>query len=115
MIDAAELKRRLDAGRDVLVLDVRGGDEYTGELGHIHGSVNIPLAALQQRLDELGDRLAQPVAIVCRTDRRSAKAAALLARKGFSDVHVVRGGMMKWNEAGLPVEGAAPPATEPAT
>ena len=115
MIDAAELKRRLDAGGDVLVLDVRGGDEYTGELGHIHGSVNIPLAALQQRLDELGDRLAQPVAIVCRTDRRSAKAAALLARKGFSDVHVVRGGMMKWNEAGLPVEGAAPPATEPAT
>jgi rhodanese-related sulfurtransferase len=33
----------------------------------------------------------------------SAKAALLLTEEGFADVHVVRGGMTKWNEAGLPV------------
>ena len=58
---------------------------------------------LQQRMDEIGDYLGQPVAIVCRTDKRSAKAAVLLAKSGFTDVHVVRGGMTKWLEAGLPV------------
>jgi rhodanese-related sulfurtransferase len=37
------------------------------------------------------------VAIVCRTDKRSAKAAQLLVRAGFSSVHVVRGSMEQWN------------------
>jgi rhodanese-related sulfurtransferase len=43
------------------------------------------------------------VAIVCRTDKHSAKAALLLTEEGFADVHIVRGGMTKWLDAGLPV------------
>ena len=58
----------------------------------------------RERMAELGDYLERPVAIVCRTDRMSAKAALLLTEEGFADVHVVRGGMTKWNEAGLPVK-----------
>ncbi len=103
MLAFEDFRRRLDANKDLLVLDVRPAEAFSGELGHIDGAVNIPLEDLQRRMEELGDYLERPVAIVCRTDRMSAKAALLLTEEGFADVHVVRGGMTKWNEAGLPV------------
>jgi len=103
MIETQEFRRRRETEKNLLVLDVRTVDDYTGEQGHIEGAVNIPVEELPRRLDEIGDFLEQPVAIVCRTDKRSAKAALLLSEQGFADVHVVRGGMTKWLEAGLPV------------
>jgi uncharacterized membrane protein YdjX (TVP38/TMEM64 family)/rhodanese-related sulfurtransferase len=104
MMGTEEFRRRLDSEEDLLVLDVRSAEDFGGEQGHIEGAVNIPVEELQQRMVEIGDYLEQPVAIVCRTDRRSAKAALLLTEEGFADVHVVRGGMTKWLEAGLPVD-----------
>jgi uncharacterized membrane protein YdjX (TVP38/TMEM64 family)/rhodanese-related sulfurtransferase len=103
MLEFEDFKRRFDAANGLLVLDVRPTDAFTGEQGHIDGAVNIPLEELPKSMAELGDYLERPVAIVCRTDRMSAKAALLLTEEGFADVHVVRGGMTKWNEAGLPV------------
>ncbi len=103
MIDTETFKRMRDTRKDLLVLDVRTADDFVGEQGHIEGAINIPVEELEQRMDELGDYLEHPVAIVCRTDKRSAKAELLLAEEGFADVHVVRGGMTKWREAGLPV------------
>ena len=103
MIDTEEFRRRFDVEKDLLVLDVRTSEDFVGEQGHIDGAVNIPVEELQQRMAELGDHLEHPVAIVCRTDKRSVKAALLLTEEGFADVHVVRGGMTKWIEAGLPV------------
>jgi len=41
--------------------------------------------------------------IICRTDRRSEKAAQILAKHGFSDVHVVKQGMTDWNEKKFPI------------
>ncbi|HDP89456.1 MAG TPA: sulfurtransferase [Thioalkalivibrio sp.] len=103
-LDIAALRARLDAGDDLLVLDVRTPEEFTGELGHIQGARNLPLDAVATSSSELADWQERPVLLVCRTDRRSAKAAQILARKGFADVHVVAGGMEAWNAAGLPVE-----------
>ena len=103
MIDMETFRQLRDTEKDLLVLDVRTADDFVGEQGHIDGAVNIPVEELQTRMDELGDFLEHPVAIVCRTDKRSAKAELLLAEEGFADVHVVRGGMTKWIEAGLPV------------
>ncbi|MEA2093796.1 MAG: VTT domain-containing protein [Pseudomonadota bacterium] len=103
MMNTDDFRRRLNTDKDLLVLDVRTPEDFIGEQGHIVGAVNIPVEELQQRMAELGDYLEQTVAIVCRTDKRSAKAALLLTEEGFADVHVVRGGMTKWTKAGLPV------------
>ena len=103
MIDIPELRQRIDTEKKLLVLDVRTPEDFVGEQGHIEEAVNIPVEDLQQRVDEIGNYLEQPVAIVCRTDKKSAKAALLLTEEGFADVHIVRGGMTKWIEAGLPV------------
>ena len=104
MLDVEELKRRLDAGEDLLVMDVRTAADFVGEQGHLPVARNMPLEELADRADELGADPERTIAIVCRTDRRSAKAAALLTRRGFADVHVVRGGMTAWLEHGWPAE-----------
>jgi rhodanese-related sulfurtransferase len=98
------LNGRLEKGEPLLLLDVRSEADYRGELGHIAGSRNIPLEALDARLTELSAYLEQPVALICTTDRRSKKAAQLLAGQGFSDLHVVVGGMTEWTKAALPVQ-----------
>ena len=101
-IDIPELKRRID-NNGTLVLDVRTAEDFVGEQGYIDSAVNIAVEELPDRMDELTDYIERPIAIVCRTDKRSAKAALLLTEQGFHDVHVVRGGMTKWIEAGLPI------------
>ena len=104
MLSVEDLKQHLDKGEDVLVLDVRIAADYVDEQGHIAGSANIPVEDLTTRLDELSDRIERPILIVCRTDRRSAKAEQILAAHGYADVHVVQNGMTAWNEAGYAVE-----------
>lgn len=97
------LKQKLDNNEDILVLDVRSAEDFVGEQGHIPNAMNIAVEQLPSRIEALSDRLEKPIAIVCRTDRRSAKAAQILARNGFADVHVVRQGMTAWNEAKYPI------------
>jgi rhodanese-related sulfurtransferase len=107
MLPVGTLKQRLDAGDDLLVLDVRTPADFVGEQGHLAEAVSIPLETLPERLDELGADLERPIALICRTDRRSAKAAALLARRGFGQVQVVQGGMTAWLANGWAVGDAA--------
>jgi uncharacterized membrane protein YdjX (TVP38/TMEM64 family)/rhodanese-related sulfurtransferase len=102
-IEVGELLRRLDGAKSIAVVDVRGPDEFAGALGHIPDARNVPLAELPRRIEDLGRLTETPVVLVCRTDKRSASAAALLCAAGFRDVVVLRGGMVRWNEAGLPV------------
>jgi uncharacterized membrane protein YdjX (TVP38/TMEM64 family)/rhodanese-related sulfurtransferase len=106
MLSITELKQRLDSGADALLLDVRTGADFVGEQGHIAGATNIALEELSARLEDISDYQERPVYIVCRTDKRSAKAALLLAERGFADVHVARGGMTDWIRNGYPVSRA---------
>jgi uncharacterized membrane protein YdjX (TVP38/TMEM64 family) len=105
MLPVEGLKRRLDAGdQDLLVLDVRTPEDFVGDQGHLADAVNIPLEHLPDQIEALGSDLERPIALICRTDRRSAKAAALLAGRGFAQVQVIQGGMTAWRAHGWPVE-----------
>jgi uncharacterized membrane protein YdjX (TVP38/TMEM64 family)/rhodanese-related sulfurtransferase len=106
MLEVLDLKLELDAGEDVLLLDVRTAAEFTGDLGHIAQARNVPLEELPERLVELEGRKRRPVRLICRTDRRSAQAARLLAEAGFSDAQVIRGGMTAWRAHGWAVVSA---------
>ena len=103
MLGVDELKQQLETGADLLVLDVRTAADFDGEQGHLTAARNLPLEELPPRLGELEPYLERPIALVCRTDRRSAAAANILAKAGFADVHVVRGGMTDWLKNGWPV------------
>lgn len=102
-IDARAFRRRLERGAPPAILDVRGADEYRGELGHIPGALNIPLADLPQAFSQIEPLKEADIVVVCRTDKRSAKAADLLRGAGFRGIGVLQGGMEQWNRYGFPV------------
>jgi uncharacterized membrane protein YdjX (TVP38/TMEM64 family)/rhodanese-related sulfurtransferase len=104
MLSIPSLKQRLDANDDILLLDVRTPEDYSGEQGHIAGSLLLPLEQLEQRIDEISDYYEKTIVTICRTDRKSAKAAQLLVKKGFADVHVAKMGMTDWIKNEYPVE-----------
>ena len=104
-IEASDLADRLKRDPAPIVVDVRGLDEFGGELGHLRGARNIPLADLPGRLAELSRYQEHELALVCRTQVRSATAAAALTDAGFRKVTVLRGGMVEWNRRQLPLEG----------
>lgn len=103
MLSVDALKRQLDDGDGVLVLDVRPAADFNGDWGHIPGARSVPLEELSARLAEFESDRHRPVRMVCRTDRRSAQAAPMLARAGFVDARVIQSGMTAWRAKGWPV------------
>jgi glyoxylase-like metal-dependent hydrolase (beta-lactamase superfamily II)/rhodanese-related sulfurtransferase len=97
-----ELHERWEADRDAIqVLDVRELDEW--DRGHIPGSLHMPYHDIHLLPDGIdSDR---PVAAICGSGQRSAVAASLIQRFGASGViHVVDGGVPRWEREGWPIE-----------
>jgi adenylyltransferase/sulfurtransferase len=86
-----ELKRRLDAGDDLFVLDVREPHEY--QICNINGYL-IPLGDLPKRVNELDS--SREIVAHCRSGVRSGKAVAFLRQAGFKKVHNLAGGILAW-------------------
>jgi sterol desaturase/sphingolipid hydroxylase (fatty acid hydroxylase superfamily)/rhodanese-related sulfurtransferase len=103
-IDVPELQAKLAQNSDEVLIDVRGPDEYVGELGHIPGARNIPLDELPNRINDLATEQAKSITMICKTDKRSAAAAELMRQQNFSDVRVLKGGMEAWIRHDLPVD-----------
>lgn len=80
-----------------LVVDVREPREF--HRGHIPQAELLPLPELLASAGDLPrDR---PVVLVCRSGRRSQRAAYSLQKKGFANVTTLQGGMLAWESAGL--------------
>jgi rhodanese-related sulfurtransferase len=90
-----------EAATQVQIVDVREPEEFSGPLGHIDGAQLIPLGQLQARVNEL--KADVPTVAVCRSGSRSAQAAIILQRAGFSKVAHLAGGMLRWRAEGEPV------------
>ncbi len=103
-LTAAALKSRVDRGEDIPVLDVRTAAEYCGPGGHIARAKNIPLEELPERLAEIEGWRGLPLAVICRTNRRSAEAVRELGARGFRSAVLVADGMAAWERHGFPTE-----------
>jgi adenylyltransferase/sulfurtransferase len=92
-LEAEELKRRLDAGDDIFILDVREPREY--EIANLGGHL-IPLGELPSRVGELDP--SREIVVHCKMGTRSAKAVELLRKAGFRKVKNLAGGITAWSE-----------------
>jgi adenylyltransferase/sulfurtransferase len=90
-IEPEELKRRLDAGEDMFVLDVREPHEY--KICNLGGHL-IPLSELPKRIHELDS--SKEIVAHCKLGGRSAKAVEFLQQAGFRKVHNLKGGIIAW-------------------
>ena len=97
-LEPGRVAEMLEQGEAQLI-DVREPYEY--EAGHIAGAVHIELEHLAGRAGEIDkDR---PVVFQCRMGRRSALATQAFAASGY-DAYNMAGGLLAWDEAGLPLE-----------
>jgi len=78
-ISATELKKRLDAGEDIQLIDVRQPDENA--FAHIPGAKLIPLGQILTRMSEIDEN--RETVIHCKMGGRSARAIDALQRSGF--------------------------------
>jgi len=92
-ITPQELKRRLDAGDDLFVLDVREPNEY--QIANLGGYL-IPLGDLPKRVSELDS--SREIVAHCKMGGRSAKAVDFLRQAGFKKVRNLAGGITAWSE-----------------
>jgi len=91
--------REID-NENMLILDVRGQDEYDSV--HIPGALHIPMGFVPNRLQEIPKD--KPVAVHCETGIRSQVVVSLLQREGYSYVFNMSGGIERWQADGLPIE-----------
>jgi len=89
---------------DVRVLDVREGSEF--EAGRVPGAINIPRGILEFRIGEVQEfaKKDTPIVLYCRTGGRAALATVALNQIGYENVVSITGGIMAWEQAGLPID-----------
>ncbi len=85
---------------DVFLIDVREQWEY--DEGHIPNITLIPMNEIPARLDEIPTD--KEVIVTCRSGNRSGQVTEFLRQQGFTNVHNMEGGILAWQQAGLPVE-----------
>lgn len=93
-----ELSQRMKNSREVVLLDVRTPAERKSQ--SIKNSLHIPLAQLTSRVDELTKYKNKEIVCCCQTGSRSISAASKLKKQGFTTANL-KGGMVRWNAAGL--------------
>jgi rhodanese-related sulfurtransferase len=93
------LAGEIAAGNDIQIIDVREADEW--RTGHIREARHIPLGQLGQRASEIDPT--RPVIFVCRSGNRSEHATRALQGAGYEQAINLAGGMLDWQQSGLPV------------
>ncbi|MCS6950792.1 MAG: molybdopterin-synthase adenylyltransferase MoeB [bacterium] len=93
-ITPTDLKRRLDAGEDIFLLDVREPVEW--QICRLEGAVLMPMGTVPARMHELDS--AKEMVVYCRSGRRSAQIVAFLKAAGFRKVKNLQGGILQWSD-----------------
>ena len=93
-ITASELKGRLDAGEELVLLDVR--EAFEREIADLpeQGQRRIPVVEVGERFEELDPT--ESIVVYCRSGSRSAAVVRFLESRGFSRVLNLKGGVLAW-------------------
>ena len=95
-ITADEIKKRLDAGENIHLVDVREPDERA-EFNI--GGTFLPLGKIQvMQIDDIDELKNEEVICYCRSGNRSMQACLMLETFGFTNVKNLEGGMLNWRE-----------------
>lgn len=96
-ITPEDLKRRMDAGEQLAIVDVRNPDEHAG--GAVPGARLVPLPEFARRIGELEPLREQEIILHCQKGGRSAKAVEQLLAAGFKKPVNLKGGYSAWVDA----------------
>lgn len=87
--------------KNALLIDVRDYEEVEEISYDVKNVINIPLDSIESKLESIPKD--KQVVFVCKSGKRSKNAYDILVEKGYSNVASMEGGIIAWEEAGLPV------------
>jgi rhodanese-related sulfurtransferase len=87
--------------RDALVVDVRPVADFAK--GHIINAVNIPMNGFKNQTGVLQKYKDRPIVVNCRSGSQSSAACQQLRKEGFNEVYNLKGGILAWQSANLPL------------
>lgn len=96
-----QLATNLVNREDGVFVDLRDNDEF--RQGHVAGALNIPVARLAERLNELEKYKSLPVVLVDKHGQSSGAAGRTLIAGGFTRVARVQGGIQGWRNENMPL------------
>jgi molybdopterin/thiamine biosynthesis adenylyltransferase/rhodanese-related sulfurtransferase len=99
LVDLDEARQEIEGG--VKLIDVREQNEW--DEAHLAEATHVPQGELLERIDELEPDRSQRLLLYCRTDNRSSRSADALQDFGYENVAVIEGGIVAWQDAGLPL------------
>jgi membrane protein DedA with SNARE-associated domain/rhodanese-related sulfurtransferase len=112
-ITAEELKKKIDAGEEVVIVDLRGSLDFEAEPEMIPGAVHLDAADLEEVSDELAKAPEVVLYCNCPNEVTSARMALLLRRKGVKKIRPLQNGLTGWRDLGYPVAPAEETPAEP--
>jgi membrane protein DedA with SNARE-associated domain/rhodanese-related sulfurtransferase len=112
-ISPGELKRLMDDGQEVLVVDLRGALDHEADPYTIPGALRMTPEELEHRHHEIPRHQEVILFCACPNEATAAKMALLLRQKGITKVRPLAGGIDAWRAGEFPLE-ARPAVTEPA-
>lgn len=87
--------------KDATVIDVRPAADFAK--GHIINAINIPMNGFKNQMGVLSKHKGRPMILSCRSGSQSAAACSQLRKEGFEDVFNLKGGILSWQAANLPL------------
>lgn len=96
-VQVMDLWKKMHERRPPLVVDIREPREF--KHGHIPGAKSIPIFKLISDTSQIPKF--RDVVLVCRSGRRSSRAIYLLTKRGFTNLRILEGGMVAWENAEL--------------
>lgn len=87
--------------QDAVLIDVRAENEYRD--GHIADAVHLPSSKIKEKPDVLDKYAQRPLVFYCKTGSVSSEAAKAASKHGLGNVHTLKGGLLSWHDANLPL------------
>jgi len=87
--------------QDALVVDVRPAADFAQ--GHIINALNLPMNGFKKQIGTLHKHKERSILVTCRSGSQSAMACQQLRKEGFEKIHNLRGGVLAWQNANLPL------------
>ncbi len=98
-IDSSQLKKRLDAGEDVVILDIRSDAEV--QQGVLPNAEHLAMHLIPLKLQDLPKD--KDIVLYCRSGARSYHACSFLAQQGVDNTYNLRGGIIDWARNGYEI------------
>jgi rhodanese-related sulfurtransferase len=87
--------------KEAVVIDVRPAADFA--TGHVINAVNVPINGFKNQMAALSKYKGKPIIVNCRSGSQSAAACSQLRKEGFDQVYNLKGGILSWQAASLPL------------